>query len=399
MSTQPKPSELLKTTLNAPAGAETEGQLSPGRLARAKQAYTTRYVDIERATGLLDHAIPCIGDVVLARVEELGQHLKIERTDGRRATMFPGDELIVAYGHRYAPDQFEAMVPDDLGPCDLAAAGGIASRVVNAHGKMLPATTLVPLGLLIDADGARLNLKDGNLVGASVYPTGRRPVTFAVAGASMNAGKTTTAAHLVRGLAAAGLSVGAAKVTGTGAGGDVWLLTDAGASPVYDFTTAGVPSTYMIGLTEVLRVFSELTDRLAADGCEAIVLEVADGVFQQETSQLLQDDLFAERVDAVVFAASDALGASAGIEWMDSRMLGPLALSGVLSSSPLATREAEAATGREVWGLERLSEPLTARALYEDLLAGRPVRGTVGVEDPDPATEFKLAEPGLSKAV
>jgi hypothetical protein len=81
---------------------------------------------------------------------------------------------------------------------------------------------------------------------------------------------------------------------------------------------------------------------------------------------------------------------------MDSRMLGPLALSGVLSSSPLATQEAEAATGREVWGLERLSEPLTARALYEDLLAGRPVRGTVDVEDPDPATEFKLAEPGLS---
>ncbi|MBA2552926.1 MAG: hypothetical protein H0V10_04380, partial [Geodermatophilaceae bacterium] len=96
MSTQVETSELLKTTLNAPAGAETEGQLSPGRLARAKQAYTTRYVDVKRATGLLEHAIPCIGDVVLARVEELGQHLKIERTDGRRATMFPGDELIVA---------------------------------------------------------------------------------------------------------------------------------------------------------------------------------------------------------------------------------------------------------------------------------------------------------------
>jgi hypothetical protein len=38
------------------------------------------------------------------------------------------DAIIVAYGHRYAPDQFEAYVPEDLGPCHLVAGGGVAAR-------------------------------------------------------------------------------------------------------------------------------------------------------------------------------------------------------------------------------------------------------------------------------
>lgn len=166
---------------------------------------------------------------------------------------------------------------------------------------------------------------------------------------------------------AAGFRVGAAKTTGTGAGGDVWLLSDAGAVPVYDFTCAGLPSTYGVGIGEVRRVFTELTDRLAADGCEVVVVEVADGVYQDETGALLGEPVFRERVDAVLFAAYDALGATAGATWLETRGLTPLALTGVLSSSPLATREAEAATGRQVWGLERLQDPSLARRLLEEL--------------------------------
>ena len=60
----------------------------------------------------------------------------------------------------------------------------------------------------------------------------------------MNSGKTTTAAHLIKGLVQAGLKVGAAKLTGTGAVGDIWLMQDAGANLVLDFTDTGFPSTY-----------------------------------------------------------------------------------------------------------------------------------------------------------
>jgi hypothetical protein len=94
--------------------------LEPRRLRRVKAAYTTRFVSRLMASGggygLLcgDAVTPRAGDVVLARVEKIGQHPRIELPDGRRATLFTGDEVLVAYGNRYAPDQFEAEVPRDL---------------------------------------------------------------------------------------------------------------------------------------------------------------------------------------------------------------------------------------------------------------------------------------------
>ncbi|MBA3311291.1 MAG: DUF1611 domain-containing protein, partial [Nocardioidaceae bacterium] len=214
------------------------------RLRAAKPAYTTRHVDLAAATQLLTGVEPHVGGFVLATVSEVGHHTKIELPDGRRASLFPGDEVVVAYGHRYAPDQFEAIMPSDLGACELVAAGGVAARVLSAHGRMRPATSLQPVGLLTDSAGRRMGLHLGVPAGVAPPRPEDRPLTIAVVGASMNAGKTTTAAYLARGLRGAGLQVGAAKTTGTGAGGDVWQLTDAGAYPVYDFTLSGLPSTY-----------------------------------------------------------------------------------------------------------------------------------------------------------
>jgi len=247
-----------------------------------------------------------------------------------------------------------------------------------AHEKMHPATTLEPLGLLLDAGHNTLNLRHSVTDHAAPTETDDRPVIVAVVGAAMNSGKTTSASHLVHGLRGAGLRVGAAKVTGTGAGGDVWMLGDAGASPVYDFTSAGVPSTYLLSPAEILGIFTRLTTRLAREGCQVIVVEVADGVYQQETAGLLGDPAFAAGTDAMLFAASDALGASAGVAWLAQRGLPLLALTGVLSSSPLAMAEAVAETGRPVWGPVQLSDVQSAAALYQDLRAARslPVAGS-----------------------
>ena len=106
------------------------------RINKAKAAYSTRRVEFARCQELLTNAIPCSGDVVLARVEEIGQHKKIELANGRRASLFIGDEIIVTYGNRYAPDQFEATVPKIQAPCHLVAAGGIAAQFISKHASM-----------------------------------------------------------------------------------------------------------------------------------------------------------------------------------------------------------------------------------------------------------------------
>ncbi|MGC5629294.1 DUF1611 domain-containing protein [Georgenia sp. Z1344] len=334
------------TTFDLPQ-AETRSELDARALvASAKWAYTTRRIDLDRGAQLITDptTAPRIGDVVLARITAVGQHKRIELQTGRRATLYPGDVVGLCYGSRYAPDQFLAEIPADIGPCHMAAAGGIAAQVELAHSAMGAATAIEPIGLLADSEGRRLNLRDAAIAPVSPLSSHRAP-TIAVVGSSMNAGKTTTAAELVRGLRAAGLRVGAAKVTGTGAGGDVWLFTDSGADVVYDFTAAGAPSTFGLDDETIREIFRTLTTQLAVDRTDVNVIEVADGLYHEETAALITHELFRDQVDGVVFAARDALGAVAGVDWLADAGLPLLAVSGVLTASPLAMRELERLDG------------------------------------------------------
>jgi hypothetical protein len=264
-------------------------------------------------------------------------------------------EVVVVYGNRYASNQFEAEVPESLGPCHLAAGGGIAARVRSWHRRMtLGPTEITPIGLVGDANGVRMNLRDFAL--APVDPQeDYRPTTIAVVGTSMDSGKTQTCAHLVRGLAAAGSRVGYAKVTGTGAGGDYWTLRDAGADPVLDFTDVGVPTTYLLSHEEVEQTLVELVNQVAHQGVDAIVVEIADGILQRETAALLDGPAFPRVVGGIVLAAQDSMGAMAGYNWLKERATPVLALSGVLTSAPLQIREAREATRLPIYDRESLA--------------------------------------------
>ncbi len=342
---------------NAPSHAGTAG--TAARLRQAKRAYSVRRVALADADRLLAERRPRPGDLLLARVMQLGMHQHLESSDGRRQRLWPGDEIIVAYGERYAPDQFEAVVPDDLLGCHLVAGGGIAARVLTRHAGVKPATQIQPIGLLGHARGV-LNLRDASLGHAA---RGRSALTLAVVGSSMNAGKTTTAAHLIAGLRRAGLRVGAAKVTGTGAGGDRWLMQDAGAALTLDFTDMGYASTAGLEPADVERILVSLCGHVASSGVDCTVLEVADGLLQRETSALVQSSLFARHVDAVIFAAPDALSAIAGTNWLRQRQLPLVAISGLLTASPLASREAAAMLDLPIHTIEQLATPEVLRQL------------------------------------
>jgi hypothetical protein len=336
--------------------------LDAQRVASWKTPYSTRRVPREAfATLLTGAATPRVGDLVLVRVDRLGQHKHLELAGGRRARLFVGDEIVLAYGHRYAPDQFEAEVPDDVGPCHMVAAGGVAARVLTKHDRMGAPTRITPLGLLGDSTGRALNLSQFALA-RQILPL-HQPFTVAVVGTSMNAGKTETATHIIRGLKRAGYRVGAAKVTGTGAGGDAWSMRDAGAFQVLDFGDVGLPSTYLASPQRVEEAMCTLISQLTAEGAQAIVFEVADGVFQRETAALVKSSTFKRAVDAVVFAAGDAMGSVGGVAWLREHRLPVVAAGGVLTASPLASREAAQQIGLPLMTLDDLASPAIAQTL------------------------------------
>lgn len=348
-------------------------ELEPARLRKAKKAYTTRSVaaridSAPHGYRLVDgpDARPRPGCVVLARVERIGMHTRLESPVSRRQMLYVGDEVLLAYGHRYAPDQFEAEVPGDLRPVHLVAAGGIAGLATAKHAKVSDATALRPLGLLADEHGVvtldrvaarRLGTETARQTGAD------RPTVIGVLGTSMNSGKSTTVASIIHGLAGSGLQVSAGKVTGTGSGGDPHGFADAGATRVLDFTDYGFPTTFRLAHERVRDILGSVISDLSAPGTDAIVIEVADGLYQQETANLVADPLFSRLVDRVVFAADGAAGAVGGVGLLRGRGVPVTAVSGVLTSAPLAMREARSVLDVPVVETATFSDPDVVRAV------------------------------------
>ena len=339
------------------------------RLIKSKRAFTSRRVPMQDMRALETGPVtPVAGDLVLARVEQVGRLQRLELTTGRKAAIFPGDEVVVAYGNRYAPDAYEAEVPDDLSDCDLAAGGGIASLVLNSNAvwesKGSP-TRLRPIGLVTDSEGHPINLKRFAL---PVRPLHNRHVpVIAVCGATMNSGKTTTVAGIVRGLTQKGMRVGAAKVTGTGSGNDYWKFVDSGAAHTLDFTDAGMATTYLADIDHVVRGAEAVVAELIVRGCNAIILEIADGVHQRETHALLSHPRMQALADRWVYAADSAASAAVGSQVMSGCGLSVTAISGLLTASPLAMREAAGLVRARFCALPELIEGSAPLAWIESV--------------------------------
>lgn len=332
------------------------------RRREAKAAFTVRRVPRDRMETLVSGAVrPRSGDLVLARVERILSQSRLELTSGRKAALHAGDEIIVAYGDRYATDQLEARIPLDLGPTNLVATGGLASNMISRTSGVRSPTHITPIGLIGDARGKPLNLLQFAL--EPIAEPKPRPRVVAVLGTAMNSGKTTTNRYLIAGLSRAGLRPGAAKITGTGSGGDYWIMSDAGAHAVLDFTDAGYSSTYCIPVEEVEAAAAKLIDQLAEAGCGVILLEVADGLFQEQNAELIRSDFFRNSVDGVFFAAGGAMGAAAGIEELGAAGIPILGISGKMTASELSIREARQFLDVPVYTKAELSDPELAPQL------------------------------------
>ncbi len=329
-------------------------RFTPGLCDVAKWAFTTRRVNRNDVRGVsTSYANAKAGDLMLCQITDIGQHKNIQLADRRLSKSYPGDLVVLCLGDRYAPDQFLASAIIDDDTIDLVAGGGVAGRVDASHDSMRIPTRLKPMGLLTGAGGQVLNVADYAL---PAMPPNNDVTVIGVFGASMNSGKTTAATNLAHGLIRSGYAAAGVKATGTGAFGDFNSFEDGGA-PALDFTDVGMATTFRMPLERIEAGFDTLVATAAARGAEVVVVEIADGVFQQETREILKSSSIRNRLDGILFAAPDALSALGGVVVLNQMNLTPFAISGMVSCSPLATAEAAKVTGLPILSRQDLWSP------------------------------------------
>lgn len=304
----------------------------------AKASVNLRHVDFTQVGGMIQNKKPEVGDVLLAKVMSIGDHQVLQSDNGRNIEIHEGDKILVPYGNRYAVQQYEAFVPDDMQECHMASKGGLASVIVHENSALKNPTVIKPIGILTNKDGKPMSTKD-----FSMYPHDislkDRPITIAIFGTGMDAGKTTCAAQMVRGITRAGHKAGFGKITGTGAFSDIYKPQDTGAIAVADFVDMGYPSTYKIGTQEINSILQGLTSYLSLNGANVNIIEVADGVFQSDNQALIRSDDFKSRIDGVFVAADSGLSALAAVRELQSHGVEVFGVGGLMTNTPLTVNE------------------------------------------------------------
>ncbi len=331
---------------------------------------------------------PVVGDVAVFSVQRIGKHNAIQGTRGSNKYIFPGDRIMLAFGNRYASEQFEGYIPEGWQPVyHILGKGGCAGVVASMHQRMSlrGPTELVLEGYATDNEGKVINTRYLNRerVPYDTYEKKDYKLILSL-GTGMDSGKTTTAAYLARGLHRAGKRVAYVKLTGTVFSKDRAFVRDCGADLSTDFSRLGYPSTYMLDEPELLDIVATLLTEAETVQPDYVIAEIADGLLQRETAMLLRHQGFRQMVDHVLLSSGDSFGALAGLEELNRLGLQASALCGAFTAAPLLINEVASRTDLPILTLDRLSDASVPRFLTP--AHGHRHNGVHQAAAPSPAT-------------
>ena len=181
------------------------------------------------------------GDYVIGKVLDTRGHLSaIELPGGRMIEVMEGDHVIGAFGNRVAT--LEAVGDwrdiDDSGEFNALTAAGLFGKTTSLSPFLASPMHLQYQGHVIRNE-AKVTMR-GSL--PEIEITRFDTPVILIVGTSMSSGKTMSGRVIVHLLAQMGLNVVGAKLTGAARYRDMLSFGDAGASAIYDFVDAGLPS-------------------------------------------------------------------------------------------------------------------------------------------------------------
>lgn len=280
---------------------------------------------------------PRAGDVVVVRaLTDSATYNQLELPSGRLAKINPGDTLVGVLGSRRALKGFVGDIPREARAGDqlhLLNMGGVIGQCTGHHSSLSDAIRVEVLGFACDETGRVLNISDVALQPANNLPSVTAPLVI-VAGTCMNSGKTYAATELIRQATRVGMRVAAAKLSGVACLRDTLHMADHGAIATASFVDCGLPST--VGVGDLAPVAKAIIAQLTESAPDLIVIELGDGILGgYSVDSVFADEELRAAMAALVFCASDYVGAWGGIELFRKRGLQVDVIAGSVTDSQM----------------------------------------------------------------
>lgn len=278
------------------------------------------------------------GDVVVVRaLTDSATYNQLELPTGRLAKVNPGDVIVGALGSRRALKGFVGDAPASVRGGDklhLLNMGGVIGCCTGHHSSLSDAIQVEIIGLVCDESGRVRNIADVALEWSETLASQAVAPLVLIAGACMNSGKTLAATELIRQATRAGMRVAAGKLSGVAALRDTLAMTDHGAVQTASFLDCGLPST--VGIADLSRVAKTIINRLNECAPDIVVIELGDGILGGYAVETVFDDAeLRAGVDALIYCASDYVGAWGGIELLKRRGVAVDLIAGSVTDSPM----------------------------------------------------------------
>jgi hypothetical protein len=225
---------------------------------------------------------------------------RVECTDGGMIPVNDGDRIIGAFGYRAAT--LEGAGSHDAiedGRMHALTSAGLFGRFTSYSWLLPPPLKLRYIGHVMRA-GTKTCMRDFAI---RADPAALDIPVILLVGTSMSAGKTMTGKFACQILSGFGFRVIGAKLTGAGRYRDILQFRKHGASEIYDFVDAGLPST-VVPEPEFRDAIRPLLSYVARRRGDFLVVEAGASPLEPYNGRAAIDEL-GDNVRCLILCASD----------------------------------------------------------------------------------------------
>jgi len=254
-----------------------------------------------------------MGTVLAAQIlQDKSVYNELELPSGRLSKLKKDDIIAVALGGRAGLKGFAGHLPKSLKADDvihLLNLGGVAGVCTSANVQEVGEPLRIRVLGGIAREGKLLNINQAKLF-EPVYDMKNDIPLILTTGASMDAGKTTVAAEIIKTLSRIGMKLAGAKVTGVGTLRDLYKMEDYGVYESVSFIDSGMPSTANVDEKLLVGICKGALDHLAKGNPDAIMVEFGDGIMgRYGVMSILKDPQIQKNVRLHIGCAREPVGA------------------------------------------------------------------------------------------